>query len=133
MQTKHWQIPPLLTPQANEALAEFPPILRQVLFNRGYATNDKARAFLNAETDFDTDPFQMTGMEAAIVRILQAIDKKEPIAIYGDYDVDGVTATALLVQVVRILGGDAQPRIPNRFDEGYGLNPEALDRTSLLA
>jgi single-stranded-DNA-specific exonuclease len=127
MQTKHWQISPSLTPQANEALTEFPPILRQVLFNRGYATNDKARAFLKAETDFDTDPFQMTGMEAAIVRILQAIEKKEPIAIYGDYDVDGVTATALLVQVLRTLGGDAQPRIPNRFDEGYGLNPEALD------
>ncbi len=63
--TKRWQIAPILTQQANESLATFPAILRQVLFNRGYATDADARAFLNAETDFDTDPFQMTGMEAA--------------------------------------------------------------------
>ncbi len=61
-QPKRWQIAPTLTPQANESLAKFPAILRQVLFNRGYATDAKARAFLKAETDFDTDPFQMTGM-----------------------------------------------------------------------
>lgn len=127
MQTKHWQISHPLSPQANESLAEFPPILRQILYNRGYATNDRARAYLKAETDFNTDPFQMIGMDAAIARILQAIEQKEPIAIYGDYDVDGVTATALLVQTLRVLGGEAQPRIPNRFEEGYGLNPEALD------
>ena len=127
MQTKRWQIAPLLTSQANESLAEFFPILRQVLFNRGYATDAEARAFLKAETNFDNDPFQMTGMEPAVARIQRGIDLKEPIAIYGDYDVDGVTATALLVQTLRSLGGNARPYIPNRFDEGYGLNPEALD------
>ncbi len=127
MQTKRWQIASLITPQANESLAEFSPILRQVLFNRGYATGDEARAFLNAETSFDNDPFQMTDMETAIVRILQAIDLKEPIAIYGDYDVDGVTATALLVEAIRAIGGNAREYIPNRVDEGYGLNPEALN------
>ena len=127
MQIKRWQIAPLLTPQANESLAAFSPILRQVLFNRGFATDVEARAFLNAETNFNTDPFQMTGMDTAILRIQRAIDQKEPIAIYGDYDVDGVTATALLVQTLRTLGGEARPYIPNRFDEGYGLNPEALD------
>jgi single-stranded-DNA-specific exonuclease len=127
MQTKRWQIAPLLTSQANESLAGFSPILRQVLFNRGYATDAEARTFLKAETNFDADPFQMTGMETAVVRIQRAIDQKEPIAIYGDYDVDGVTATALLVQTLLSLGGNAQPYIPNRFDEGYGLNLEALD------
>jgi single-stranded-DNA-specific exonuclease len=127
MQIKRWQIAPLLTSQAYESLAAFPPILRQVLFNRGYVTDVEARAFLKAETNFNTDPFQMTGMDTAIVRIQRAIDQKEPIAIYGDYDVDGVTATALLVQTLQTLGGDARPYIPNRFDEGYGLNPEALD------
>ena len=127
MQTKRWQIAPLLTSQANESLAEFFPILRQVLFNRGYATDAEARAFLKAETNFDNDPFQMTGMEPAVARIQRGIDLKEPIAIYGDYDVDCVTATALLVQTLRSLGGNARPYIPNRFDEGYGLNPEALD------
>ncbi|MGB8215375.1 MAG: single-stranded-DNA-specific exonuclease RecJ [Anaerolineales bacterium] len=127
MQTKRWQIAHQLPPQANESLAVFPPILRQVLYNRGYATEAKARAFLKAETDFDTDPSRMTGMEAAVVRIQHAVDRKEPIAVYGDYDVDGVTATALLVQTLHALGGDARAQIPNRFDEGYGLNPEALD------
>jgi single-stranded-DNA-specific exonuclease len=124
---KRWQIAPPLSSQANESLAAFSTVLRQVLFNRGYATDAKARAFLRAETDFDTDPFQMTGMDTAIGRIQSAIKQKEPIAVYGDYDVDGVTATALLVQTLWTLGADALPYIPNRFDEGYGLNPEALD------
>jgi single-stranded-DNA-specific exonuclease len=126
-QPKRWQIAPKLTPQANENLATFPAILRQVLFNRGYASDIEARAFLNAETDFDGDPFQMTGMEKGIKRIQSAIDQREPIAIYGDYDVDGVTATALLVQTLQTLGGEVRPKIPNRFDEGYGLNFDALD------
>ena len=126
MQKKRWQIAQPLTPQANEALAAFSPVLRQVLFNRGYATDVEARAFLRAETNLNTDPFQMTGMDQAIARIRRALDQKEKIAIYGDYDVDGVTATALLVQSIQSLGGNAKPYIPNRFDEGYGLNPEAL-------
>jgi len=124
---KRWQISPPLTPEASESLAAFPPILRQVLFNRGYASDVEARAFLKAETVFNTDPFQMTGMDTAVARIQHAIDQKEAIAIYGDYDVDGVTATALLVQTLQALGGNARPYIPSRFDEGYGLNPEALD------
>jgi single-stranded-DNA-specific exonuclease len=126
-QLKRWQIAPTLTPQANESLVKFPPILRQVLFNRGYATDTKARAFLKAESDFDTDPFQMIGMKEAVERIRYAIEQKEPIAVYGDYDVDGVSATALLVQTLQVLGGNSRPYIPNRMDEGYGLNPKALD------
>lgn len=126
-QPKRWQIAPTLTPQANDSLVKFPPILRQVLFNRGYPTDAKASAFLKAETDFDTDPFLMTGMEEATVRFQQAIEQNEPIAVYGDYDVDGVTATALLVQTLQALGGNARPYIPKRMDEGYGLNPKALD------
>jgi single-stranded-DNA-specific exonuclease len=126
-QPKRWQIAPSLTSQANESLAKFPAILRQVLFNRGYATDAKARAFLKAETDFDTDPFQMTGMNEAVERIRYAIEQKEPIAVYGDYDVDGVSATALLVQTLKVQGGNSRPYIPNRMDEGYGLNLKALD------
>jgi single-stranded-DNA-specific exonuclease len=127
MQTKRWQIAPLITPQANDSLAEFSPILRQVLFNRGFANGAEAHAFLNAELNFDDDPLQMTGMETAVARILQAIEEEEPIAVYGDYDVDGVTATALLVQTIRESGGNVREYIPNRVDEGYGLNPEALN------
>ncbi len=124
---KRWIVPPPITPEADSALQAFPPILRQVLFNRGYATDADARAFLNAKPNFDTDPFQMTGMREAIDRIQHAIEHREPIAIYGDYDVDGVTATALLVQALEYLNADVRGYIPNRFEEGYGLNNNALD------
>ena len=127
MHPKHWLIPAPITPAADAQLEKFPPILRQILFNRGYADDASARAFLRAEANFDTSPFQMTHMERAVERILYAIDHQEPIAVYGDYDVDGVTATALLVQALRALGADVREYIPNRFEEGYGLNIEALD------
>ena len=97
-QDKHWIVPPLITPEADAALEKFPVILRQILFNRGFASDAEARAYLNAKPDFNTDPFQMTGMRAAVDRIQFAIQNKEPTAIYGDSEVDGVTATALLVQ-----------------------------------
>ena len=126
MRLKRWQIDPVLTLQASQSLAGFPPILRQVLFNRGYGTDADARAFLKAEANFNTDPFQLTGMETAIERIQRAIEQKELIAIYGDYDVDGVTATVLLVETLQRLGGNARHYIPKRFDEGYGLNTDAL-------
>ena len=125
-QVKRWLVCATVTPQANEALAAFLPIMRQVLFNRGYATDEKARAYLRAEAKFDPSPFQMTGIPAAVERVRYALAHNEPIAIYGDYDVDGVTATAILVQALRALGGNVRGYIPNRFDEGYGLNNEAL-------
>jgi len=125
-QAKRWIVPPLITPEADSALAAFPHPLRQILFNRGFATDAQARAYLNAKADFDTNPFQMKGMREAIDRIQFAIEQHEPIAIYGDYDVDGVTATALLVQVLQMLNADVRGYIPNRFEEGYGLNNEAL-------
>ena len=126
-QTKRWNVPPLITPEADSALIAFPPILRQILFNRGYATDADARSYLNAKPGFNTDPFQMTGMREAIDRIQYAIQHHEPIAIYGDYDVDGITATALLVQTFQFLNADVRGYIPNRFEEGYGLNNNALD------
>ncbi len=127
MHTKRWLVSPSLTPQAEDNLASFPPVLRQLLFNRGYATDAEARAFLNAQANFDTDPSQIKNMDAAVDRLRFALAQREPIAVYGDYDVDGVTATALLVQTLQALGADARGYIPNRFDEGYGLNNDALD------
>lgn len=127
-QPKHWNILPRITPEAETALGAInPPILRQVLFNRGYATDADARSFLRAEPNFNTDPFQMSGMGTAVERIQSAIQNNQPIAIYGDYDVDGVTATALLVETLKKLGADVRGYIPNRFEEGYGLNNNALE------
>jgi single-stranded-DNA-specific exonuclease len=124
---KRWVVASPITLQADEALAKFPPILKQILFNRGYATDAEARAFLKAEPNANTDPFQLIGMDATIDRICYALQHNEPIAIYGDYDVDGVTATALLVQALAEFGANVRGYIPNRFDEGYGLNKDALD------
>ena len=126
-QDKHWNIPPRITPEADSALSAFPPLLRQILFNRGFADDASARAFLRGEPNMNTDPFQMTGMKTAADRIHSAIQNGESIAIYGDYDVDGVTATALLVETLKSLGGTVRGYIPNRFEEGYGLNNNALE------
>lgn len=125
--TKRWHISAPVTSQANEALGAFSPIMRQILFNRGYATDAAARTYLRTEADFDSSPFQMTGIPVTVDRVRHAIEHHEQIAIYGDYDVDGVTATALLVIALRALGGNVKEYIPNRFDEGYGLNKDALD------
>ncbi|MFN8433127.1 MAG: single-stranded-DNA-specific exonuclease RecJ [Anaerolineales bacterium] len=126
-QDKLWNISPRISPEADSALAAFPPLLRQVLFNRGFADDPSARAYLRGEPNSNTDPFQMTDMQVAIDRIRYALANNEPVAIYGDYDVDGVTATALLVETLKKLGADVRGYIPNRFDEGYGLNNNALD------
>jgi single-stranded-DNA-specific exonuclease len=125
--TKRWQIHPPPTLQADAALEKFPPVLRRLLFNRGIATDAEARDYLHARPSFDADPFLLTGMGAAVERIRSSLERAEPIAIYGDYDVDGVTATALLFQTLSALGGHVRGYIPNRFDEGYGLNNDALD------
>ncbi len=123
-----WLLQTRITPEADAALDAHPPILRQILFNRGIASNTQAEAFLRAEPNFSADPFQMKDMRVAVERIQAALANREPIAVYGDYDVDGVTATALLVQCLRALGGDVHEYIPNRFEEGYGLNNDALDK-----
>ena len=133
--TKRWTISPHITPQAEEALVKFPSILKQILFNRGLGSYEEARLFLEAKPNLNTDPFQLTGMQTAVDRIQYALNHNEPIAIYGDYDVDGVTATALMVEALQKLGANpstgsgqaVRGYIPNRFDEGYGLNTDALD------
>ncbi|GAB4500234.1 MAG: single-stranded-DNA-specific exonuclease RecJ [Anaerolineales bacterium] len=124
---KRWLLPPRITPEAEQALRGFPPVLRQILFNRGYADPESARRFLEARPQGTTDPFGLRGIPQAIARLRDALQNEELIAIYGDYDADGVTATALLTAFLRELGANVRPYIPNRFDEGYGINTDALD------
>lgn len=123
---KRWEIAPRLPEEVNNALSEYTAPMRQILFNRGVCNAQEARRFLDGFEECG-DPFLLTDMEIAVNRLLRAVDEGEAIAVYGDYDVDGVTATALMVQVLRRLGGNVTGYIPNRFDEGYGLNNEALD------
>lgn len=123
---KRWHIPAPLPPEVDAELHDFQPYLRQILFNRNVRTAAEAVEYLNCSAPL-SDPFLLMDMDRTVERLWRAIDGGEPVAIYGDYDVDGVTATALMVEVLRALGGNAEAYIPNRFDEGYGLNNEALD------
>lgn len=123
---KNWEIAPPITPEAANRLSAYNPVMRQLLFNRGVITQEEAVVYLDHQGSL-YDPFQLIGMQAAIERIEKAIQTRERVAVYGDYDVDGVTATSLMVQVLRQLGANVEPYIPDRFEEGYGLNNGALD------
>ena len=102
------------------------PLIVQILHNRRIKEPDQVRRFLARQPSDDTDPFQLKGVPEAVTRLHQAISAGELIAIYGDYDADGVTATSLMTQALTALGGKVLPYIPDRFDEGYGLNNSAL-------
>src|SRR5215218_596497 len=98
-----------------------------VLVRRGYGAPDEARAFLAAERP-EHDPFLLGDMEAACARIRAAIAAGRRICVHGDYDVDGICATALAVLVLRDLGAEVEWHLPSRFEEGYGVSRETLTR-----
>ena len=101
------------------------PVLAQILFNRGFENPMDAQRFLY-ERELTEDPYDMKDMAKAVERINRAIAEHEPIVVYGDFDADGVTAAALMMQVLQALGGQADVYFPDRIKEGYGLNTPAL-------
>lgn len=104
-------------------------IIREILISRGYDTSEKRLTFLNPEYETYThDPFLLPDMAAAVERLVRAHIGKERVVIYGDYDIDGLTATTLLLDAFASFGIRASAFIPNRFTEGYGLNSEAIER-----
>ena len=106
------------------------PIVADLLIARGHEDAESARSFLNPSLDQLHDPFLMRGMSHAVARLVQAIDRREPILIYGDYDVDGTTGTAVLLRALRMLGATAGYHVPHRFTEGYGIRQEALEKAA---
>lgn len=102
-------------------------LLAQLMVNRDLGDPEAARFFLDAQLDTVHDPFLMLGMDVAVRRIVQAIQNKETVTVYGDYDVDGVTSAALVVHFFRELGAPFDYYLPNRMEEGYGLNDKALE------
>lgn len=102
------------------------PITAGLLVNRGMSSAQDAEAFLSASLSDLPSPFLMKGMEEAVRRLCRCVYEKEKVAVYGDYDVDGVTATSLLTSFLRVLGCDVTYYIPDRFTEGYGVNSSAL-------
>ncbi len=102
--------------------------IAQVLVNRGYRSVEAALSFLNPQLRQLGDPFELPDMAAAVDRVLTAITKKERIVIYGDYDVDGVTSSALLQRVLQAAGAKVANFLPQRAEEGYGLSPDGITR-----
>ena len=103
-------------------------VLASLLIARGCTDEQSAHAFLNPTYDQLHDPYLMTGLRDAVTRLLQAIDLGEPVLIYGDYDVDGTTGTAVLLRALKLLGGKVGFHVPHRFTEGYGIQQPALER-----
>ncbi|GAI86034.1 unnamed protein product, partial [marine sediment metagenome] len=103
------------------------PILARLLINRGTKEALSARRFLKADLKDLRDPYIFQDMEKAVDIILRAINNNERILIYGDYDVDGITSVSLLFSILKEFTTNLYYYIPNRFQEGYGLNEEAID------
>jgi len=126
----HWVVLESETPlvrqlETDEAIS---PLLARTLVSRGLTHPQQARTFLEARlADNLGDPFGLRDMDRAAERVVRAIERREPIAIFGDYDVDGITATVLLLRLLRWVGTDPCYYIPHRVDEGYGLNCGAVD------
>jgi single-stranded-DNA-specific exonuclease len=106
--------------------AGIPPLLAVVLANRGFGEPLEAKRFLSASLADIHDPLTMLGMESAVARLLSSVTTGEKVCVYGDYDVDGITAVALLIDFFRKIGLDSLYYIPNRLEEGYGLSIEGV-------
>jgi single-stranded-DNA-specific exonuclease len=123
---KRWRLraPPHRGRLAHSGL---PALVAQVLENRGVASNSEAQAFLGGREAKQSDPFRLPGFEAAVSRLRRALHDGELVGVFGDFDVDGVTSTTILTETLRDLGGAAEPYIPHREREGYGLNRGAIE------
>ena len=126
---KTWHVSPLISDVARAALQRWQaePVLQQLFFNRGICTEAEAMAFVQRSAPDEGDVRLLPDMAVAVERVVAAIERHERIVIYGDYDVDGVTATALLVLHLQQHNADVHPYIPHRELEGYGLNNAAFD------
>ena len=119
-----------LLPSAPEAYlhaSSLPPLIAQLLYNRGVQL-DEIESFLTVDHHLEGNPFLLPDMTQAVARIYKALLSGEKIAIYGDFDVDGVTATVVVAEGISGLGGEVVPYIPDRVNEGHGLNLIALER-----
>ncbi len=125
---KTWHLLPY-DPQSVERLAQglrLAPIVAQLLLNRKISDPVQAKRFLSAPLVDLHEPELLAGMEEAVTRLLAAVRTQRRICVYGDYDVDGVTGTAILLTCLTLLGGNVEFHVPHRVDDGYGLNSDTL-------
>ena len=127
---KKWQIYETDKEKVEEVKRKYQinELLATILVNRNIINEEDIRLFLNPTREDFYDPFLIKDMDIAVDRILQAIDKKEKVTIYGDYDVDGITSITVLKSFLKDIGIEANFYIPNRLEEGYGLNKNAIDK-----
>ena len=125
-----WEDVPADERRVSDAAAALgvPPVIARLLVQRGFDDLERAHAFLHPCVTQLHDPFLLADMRPAVSRILAAIAKGESIVIHGDYDVDGVTSTAILRRGIELLGGQVRHFVPHRHLDGYGLQPATIDR-----
>ncbi len=132
LKTSHrWAVAPQDPARAAELARalDVPLLVARIMVARGIDTPEQGRLFLTPSLERDwADPLIIPGMASVADRVEEALDRGETIAVFGDFDVDGITSTCLLTEALRALGGTVHPFIPHRFDEGYGLSEAALDR-----
>ena len=106
---------------------DIPPVVAKILINRGIVDSATAIRFMRPSLDQLLDPFLFSQMNRAVDRVLQAVDKNESVVVYGDYDVDGVAGTSILVRMLRLIGVRCDYFLPNRITQGYGMSTDAMD------
>ena len=124
MRGARWQVADGAVPE--ELSRDYPGLMARILANRGVTTSAEAELFLAGDARLAGDPMLLPDIQPAMTRVYRAILGNEPIVVYGDYDTDGITATAIMVTAIKRLGGQVTPYIPHRLNEGYGLKHEAL-------
>lgn len=122
---KRWEFFPSATAKQLASLGNLQPLIAQILFNRGIRSENEARRFLIGD-DIPNKPETLLGVPDAVQLIFSALERDDRMVVYGDYDADGITATALLMQTLLALGADAQAYIPHRVKEGYGLSVRSV-------
>ena len=130
MLQKNWLLKEFDKNRVVEISKEFhiSPLTSIILYNRGIQSSEEIAEFLNCSLDGLHDPYLMKGMKEAVSRIRQAKENNEKITIYGDYDVDGITSIAILYKHLTSMGFEVDYYVPDRIQEGYGVNREALDK-----
>ncbi|QDV22126.1 single-stranded-DNA-specific exonuclease RecJ [Aureliella helgolandensis] len=127
---KIWKFPPHDVDTVN-LLAErcgVSPIVAQLLLKRGITSNAEIRAFLHSKLTDLRPPEELPGLPAAVERIMRAVHEAEEIVVYGDYDADGMTSTAILYRCLKLLGAKVSYHLPNRMEEGYGLHVDSIEK-----
>jgi single-stranded-DNA-specific exonuclease len=110
--------------------AALSPTIARLLVARGIESAEEAQRFLSPSLDHLHSPYLMTGLRAAVERLQAAIERQETVLIYGDYDVDGTTATVILKTVIELCGGKAEYHVPHRIREGYGMRDEVIEQAA---